>query len=259
MDTYRPRGRRGTRPRPFGSVRRAPLAVTAASILAGAALVLAVPDLRHAVTLAASGDLQGLHRLFQGLGTRGAALLFALILVHAVVWYPTELVTATAGLAYGFLPGLALALGGWLASGLLSYGLGRTVGEPLARLAFGERRVRALGEALHRRGVAPLLAARLIPIVPFSLTGYVAGALRVSLWRFAWTTVVGYLPLCAVVTYLGAESRSLSSGDPRLWFGVGAILALLLASRVLRRHLGSAGHDGEAPADTSAKPEPSSL
>jgi uncharacterized membrane protein YdjX (TVP38/TMEM64 family) len=231
------------------------LTATAASVAAGAVLVLAVPDLRHAVTLAASGDLHGLHRLFQGLGAAGAALLLGLILVHAVVWYPTELVTATAGLAYGFLPGLALALGGWVVSAMLSYALGRTVGEPVARLLFGARRVEAFSQAVIRRGVPPLLAARLVPIVPFSLTGYVAGAVRVPLWRFAWTTVVGYLPLCALVAYLGAESRTLSTGDPRLWLGVGAIVALLVATRGLRRLLVPATTH-ETPIEATGDPEP---
>ena len=64
-------------------------------------------------------------------------------------------------------------------------------------------------------GVTLLLAARPIPIFPFSITGYAAGAARVGLWRFTWTTGVGYLPLTVAVAYLGSGAQSLSVGVRR--------------------------------------------
>jgi uncharacterized membrane protein YdjX (TVP38/TMEM64 family) len=94
-----------------------------------------------------------------------------------------------------------------------------------------------------RGGVSLLLLMRLIPLVPFSLTGYVAGAARVPVWRFGWTTAVGYLPLTALVAYLGSQSRSLSLGDPRLWLAVGAILLLLGAGRLLRNRVPFSAQD----------------
>jgi uncharacterized membrane protein YdjX (TVP38/TMEM64 family) len=221
--------------------RRVDIGVGLASIGLGAAIVLAVPELRHAVSLSLHGDLEGLRHLFLGLGAWGVALLVALMLVHAVVFYPTEVLTATAGLVYGFLPGLALVTVGWLVSALLAYLLGRTVGEPLARLLFGARRFAAFERAVKRGGVPLLLAARLVPLVPFSMTGYVAGAVRVPLWRFGWTTVVGYLPLTTLMAYLGSRSRSLSPGDPRLWIGLALMILMLGAAQVLRPRVSSSG------------------
>lgn len=210
---------------------RRELALALASIVVGACLVAAVPALRHGVAHALSGDLGGLREQFRGLGAAGLALLLALMLAHAVLFYPTEVVTATAGFVYGFLPGLAFALGGWIASALLAYLLGRTVGAPLIRVVFGERRFAELERAVARGGRTLLLALRLIPIVPFSLTGYVAGAVRVRLWRFTWTTVVGYLPLTALVVYLGSQAKSLSASDPRVWVAAAVILVLLAVAR----------------------------
>jgi membrane protein implicated in regulation of membrane protease activity len=43
-------------------------------------------------------------------------------------------------------------------------------------------------------------------VVPFALLGYAAGATHVSLWRFSWTTVIGYLPLTIAVAYLGSRA-----------------------------------------------------
>lgn len=213
------------------SAGRRELALALAGILLFAGIVAAVPDLRHAVGHALSGDLGGLRREFRALGAEGVGLLLALILAHAVLFYPTEIVTATAGFVYGFLPGLALALGGWILSGLLAYLLGWAIGRPLIGAVLGERRAEELERLVERGGPTLLLALRLIPIVPFSLTGYLAGATRVRLWRFTWTTAVGYLPLTAIVAYLGAEAKSLSASDPRVWIAAAALAALLAAAR----------------------------
>jgi uncharacterized membrane protein YdjX (TVP38/TMEM64 family) len=213
-------------------------------IVLSAVLVLLVPDLRHAASLALAGDLDGLRVQFRGLGASGVALLLALMLAHAVLFYPTEIVTATAGFVYGFGPGLALVTGGWLASALLAYLLGWAIGRPLISLVAGSRRVTSLERAVERGGTSLLLSARLIPIVPFSLVGYVAGTVRVPLWRFGWTTLIGYLPLTIIVAYLGSRAKTLSLSDP-VWLAVAVLVALLAGARLAglgRMLTGRTGH-----------------
>jgi uncharacterized membrane protein YdjX (TVP38/TMEM64 family) len=156
------------------------------------------------------------------------------MLAHAIVFYPSEIVTATAGYVYGFAPGLAFVVVGWLLGALLSYALGASVGRPLLRSVLGRRFTR-LEHGMERGGISLLLSARLIPVVPFALVGYAAGATRVGVWRFAWTTVVGYLPLTTAVTYLGSRAQTLSTRDPLVWVAAGAVVALIVVHWVLRR------------------------
>ena len=101
----------------------------------------------------------------------------------------------------------------------------------------GERRLEEGARLVERGGVTALLAARLVPIVPYSAVGYVAGAAQVPLWRFAWTTVVGSVPLCAAVVYLGQRLDSLSPTDPGVLVAVGAFLLLLVGGRVLAQRV----------------------
>jgi len=91
--------------------------------------------------------------------------------------------------------------------------------------------------AVERGGVTLLLAMRLIPIVPYSLFSYAAGSARVPLWRFTWTSVVGYLPLTVVFVYLGSRLEELSPTDPFLWLGAAVIVALLVLARLYLRRL----------------------
>ena len=109
-------------------------------------------------------------------------------------------------------------------SGLLAYWLGRIAGRPLAVRLAGEKRVASAEGLIDRSGAPALLLSRLVPFVPFSLVGYLAGAARVPVWRYTWTTLVGVMPITAAATYLGHALDDLSASDPLLWVAVGVIV-----------------------------------
>jgi uncharacterized membrane protein YdjX (TVP38/TMEM64 family) len=202
-----------------------------------AAVVAVVPALRDAVGNVLSGDAGELRQELRDLGPAGALVLLALMLVHAVLPFPSELVNAAAGFVYGFWIAFPLALFGWLLSALATYAIGRTAARPALQRFVGEERIEEGARIVERGGITALLAARLVPIVPYSAVGYVAGAARVPIWRFAWTTLVGSAPLCAAVVYLGNRLDSLSPTDPGLLVAVGAFVLLLVGGRALTQRV----------------------
>ncbi|HEX8690604.1 MAG TPA: VTT domain-containing protein [Solirubrobacterales bacterium] len=216
-----------------------PSLLAVASTLAGiavlAALVLAVAPLRDAFAAAVSGDTEEVRNRLDDLGLAGPLLILALALIHAVVFYPAEIVDAAAGFVYGFFPALALVMTGWLLSGLLCFAIGRSVARPLLDRWFGTERFERTEAAIERGGVTLLIAVRLIPIVPFSLTSYAAGAARVPLWRFLWTTALGYLPITALSVYFGTQLEGLEPTDPLVLASALALLALLLGGHWFAR------------------------
>jgi uncharacterized membrane protein YdjX (TVP38/TMEM64 family) len=208
---------------------------TIAAIALAAVVVAAVGPLRDAVGHAVHGDVHGLRSELRGLGATGAAVLVGLILIHAVVLFPAEIVNATAGLVYGFAIALPLVMVAWLASAMIAYWLGMVAGRPLALRLAGEERVAVAERVIERGGAPALLVSRLIPFVPYSLVGYLAGAARVPIWRYAWTSFVGILPITAAATYLGHALGDLSASDPLLWAAL-AVIALLMAASVHVAH-----------------------
>lgn len=192
-------------------------------------LVLAVPDLRDAFAAAIRGDTEEVRREIDGLGVAGPLLILALCLIHSVVFYPAEIVDAAAGFVYGFFPALALVMTGWLLNGVICWAIGRSVARPLLDRWFGPERFERVEAMIERGGPTLLLALRLIPILPFSLVSYAAGAARVPAWRFLWTTALGYLPITAISVYFGTRLEGLSLTDPLVFGSAGALLALLLA------------------------------
>jgi uncharacterized membrane protein YdjX (TVP38/TMEM64 family) len=203
------------------------IGITLAGIILLVLLVVAVEPLREAVTAAWQGDTAEVRHQIDRLGAAGPLLILALALLHSVVFYPAEIVDAAAGFAYGFFPALALVMTGWLLNGLICWAIGHRVARPLLDRWFGEERFERVERAIERGGPTLLLAMRLIPILPFSIVSYAAGAARVPIWRFVWTTALGYLPITAIAVYFGTRLEGLSLTDPLVFGSALARLALL--------------------------------
>lgn len=214
----------------------AEIAITLAGIGAMALVVVLVDPLRDSVSALVQGDHDEVRDQIDRLGFWGPVLILVLCLLHSVVFYPAEVVDAAAGFAYGFFPALALVTVGWLLNGLVCWAVGRSVARPLLDRWFGTERFERAERSIERGGPTLLMAMRLIPILPFSIVSYAAGAARVPLGRFLWTTALGYLPITALSVYFGTRLEGLSLTDP-LVLGSGlALLALLGAGHwVMRR------------------------
>jgi uncharacterized membrane protein YdjX (TVP38/TMEM64 family) len=208
------------------------VAITVAGIVVGVGVALAIPSLRHAMSDAIHGDTAAIRHDLSG-NAGGVLLVVWLALVHVIVWYPAEILDAAAGYVFGFGVGFPVVLGSWVISGWASYALGRHFARPVLYRVAGEERFVQIEHLIERGGALALIGARLIPIMPFSLMGYVCGAARVPLVRFTWTTVVGYAPITAYFTYVGSRLEGFSIGDPILWIGGGALLLGLAGVRFL--------------------------
>jgi uncharacterized membrane protein YdjX (TVP38/TMEM64 family) len=214
----------------------AEIGITLAGIAVLAAIVVAVDPLRDAAAAAIQGDHDEVRDQIDRLGVGGPLLILVLALLHSVVFYPAEIVDAAAGYAYGFWAAMALVMAGWLLNGLVCWAIGHRVARPLLDRWFGEERFERAERSIERGGATLLIAMRLIPILPFSIVSYAAGAARVPLWRFVWTTLVGYLPITAISVYFGTRLEGLSLTDPLVLGSALALLALLGAGHwVMRR------------------------
>jgi uncharacterized membrane protein YdjX (TVP38/TMEM64 family) len=227
------------------------IAVTLIGIAVLVGLAFVIDPLHEAVKAALQGDNDEVRHQIDRLGAAGPLLILALTLLHAVVFYPAEIVDAAAGYAYGFFPAMALMTVSWVLSGLICWAVGGRVARPLFDRWFGASRFERVERAIERGGPSLLIAMRLIPILPFSIVSYAAGAARVPAWRFVWTTAVGYLPITAIAVYFGTRLEGLSFTDPLVWGSAVALLALLaVGHRAARRTNASAARSesGKLPA-----------
>jgi uncharacterized membrane protein YdjX (TVP38/TMEM64 family) len=226
-------------PEAAGDAHRVPwveigITLAACALLAG--LILLIPALRHAAVAAVHGETSQVRREIKSLGAAGPLIIIGLSAIHSVIPYPAEIVNAAAGFAYGFFGGLGIVVVGWMISAVVCYWFGAGVARPLLARWFGEERFSRYERMVERGGVTLLIALRLLPIVPFSLISYAAGAARVPFHRYCWTTAVGFLPITALAVYLGTRLEGISADDPAV---IGALLAavvlILVANWIIRR------------------------
>ena len=216
-----------------------------------AILILAIDPLRSGIGDAVTGNTDQLRGDLRGLGVGGALITLMLALAHVVVWYPAEILDAAVGYVYGFWVGLPLIMLGWLLNGLVAYWVGRHAARPLLYRFVGRARFTRLEHTVEAGGVTLLLGMRLVPVIPFSFFSMAAGAARVDLLTFVWTTAVGYLPLTVIFVYLGSRLETLSPTDPLLWIGAAVLIGLLALTHVLhRRWTGTASAVGQSELDT---------
>lgn len=163
-------------------------------------------------------------------------------LAHALVTttpLPRTAFTLAAGLMFGPVWGLGLAVAASMVSALLGFAIARRLGgEAIARL--GPERVRLLEQRLSRRELLTVTSTRLVGL-PFAPLNYTLGVTSVSWRAYLLGTIVGLIPGTAAVVLLGDAVTGGASPAMIAILGVTATLGaagILVSARGERRRAG---------------------
>jgi uncharacterized membrane protein YdjX (TVP38/TMEM64 family) len=129
----------------------------------------------------------------------------AFLAAHIVVTvfpFPRTAFTLAAGLLFGPLLGVAIGVVASTISAVIALLLVRAAGWQLSRLVRHPR-VDVLDARLRERGWPTILSMRMIPVVPFSVLNYAAGASAVRVVPYTLASAFGLLPGTAAVVILG--------------------------------------------------------
>ncbi|MFC4604606.1 TVP38/TMEM64 family protein [Rhodococcus kronopolitis] len=127
-------------------------------------------------------------------------------LVHVVVTVapvPRTLFTLAAGVLFGSLSGILLAVAATTVSAALALLLVRAVGRDVVAAHLTHPSVQRVDDRLARRGWLAVGSLRLIAPVPFSVLNYCAGVSSIRFWPFVVATLVGVVPGTVGVVLLG--------------------------------------------------------
>lgn len=177
-------------------------------------------------------------------------------LAHVVVTifpFPRTAFTLSAGLLFGPLLGVSLAVVASTVSAIVALLLVRAAGLQLNRLV-SHPRVEMVDARLRQRGWPTVLSMRMIPAVPFSVLNYAAGASAVRPVPFAIASFVGLLPGTAAIVILGDALTG--NVSPLLFLVSAATASLGVAGLVyeVRSHRRSERPAPEAPSQPVVTP-----
>lgn len=195
-------------------------------------------------------DVRLLRDQVDAAGPWGAVVFVAGYALLCLLPAPKALLTALGGLLFGWWLGALLSWVAALAGAAVAFGLGRALGrDAVDRLTRG--RVERADRLLSDHGFGAVLAARLTPVLPFTVINYAAGLTGVQWRHYAMGSALGMVPGSLAYAALGAWGT-----DPwGIFAGVAALVTLVALGGLLGRRL--LGHDDDAMSSSTADAEES--
>jgi uncharacterized membrane protein YdjX (TVP38/TMEM64 family) len=127
-----------------------------------------------------------------------------MVLQALVAPLPAFVITFANGLVFGWGWGALLSWSSAMAGAALCFWLARALGRPaVERLAGGGAALDGADRFFARHGNRAILAARLLPFVPFDAVSYGAGLTSTGFGPFLVATGLGQLPATLLYSWLG--------------------------------------------------------
>lgn len=166
----------------------------------GGAAVLAALAL---VVLVLSGGLPDVRGMVAEAGVWAPVLFLLLQAVITAAPVPRTVFTVAAGVLFGSIAGVVLALTGTALAAMTAYGLVRLVGGRVAERYADHSVVTWVRSRLEHGGLLAMVSIRLIPAVPFAPLNYALALARAPFPQYVLATVLGVLPGTVAVVVLG--------------------------------------------------------
>ncbi|MBN8727714.1 MAG: TVP38/TMEM64 family protein [Xanthomonadales bacterium] len=156
----------------------------------------------------------------------------AVFMVGGLVMFPITWMTAATMIVFGPWLGGVLAMIGGLLDAWLVYELGRLLPADLFDRWFGER-----GQRLRARvvghGLIAMIVLRLVPVAPYSVVSFLAGAARLGRRDFLIGSAVGMVHDVILYGVFAERARAvLLDPHPLAFVGLVAAVVLLIASSI---------------------------
>jgi uncharacterized membrane protein YdjX (TVP38/TMEM64 family) len=168
---------------------------------------LFIPSFRDLIiNIFSSEGLEDLKNYIESLGYWGPFFAVFLMVLHSIVFIPSEIILFANVYIYGFTLGLLYTWIGSMLGAYLSFYLARFFGRPLVEKFVSKEKLDKFDQWFTRNGTFGLFILRLIPIFSFNLLNYGAGLVSMTFWQFTWSTAIGIIPPMIVMAWLYINS-----------------------------------------------------
>jgi uncharacterized membrane protein YdjX (TVP38/TMEM64 family) len=205
------------------------------------------------LAVASAGDLsaEGVRRWVQDAGVWAPVAFVLLSATLTVAFFPGPLLAGASGLLFGTALGFPLSLCAAVLGASAAFLLARAAGRDAAERVAGPR-VKAVRDAISRRGFLSVLYARIVPGVPYNLVNYAAGLTGIRLGVFAGATALGAAPRAFAYTALGGSLDDL--GSPEAIAAIVVLVVMALGGLIALRRSGSAAGSSSRASRTAGRP-----
>jgi phospholipase D1/2 len=201
--------------------------ILAGSTIVGLGALAAIWRFTPLADYLTSDEIRSWARALRRVPWAPAALVFAYT-PASLVMFPTPVLTLFAVIAFGAWTGAAYALGGIMLSAFALYVVGRYVRYEKVR-KFASRGVDTARDLAHDHGIMTIIAANLMPVPPFGVQCFIAGAVRMKFWEFALGNLISRAPGVIVAALFARELLAALDDDSPVnyWLLAPAALAFI--------------------------------
>jgi uncharacterized membrane protein YdjX (TVP38/TMEM64 family) len=156
-----------------------------------------------AVLLARGSDVAAVQQAVRGAGVWAPAVFVLLQVAVTVAPVPRTVFTVAAGVLFGSVTGVLLAVAATTAAAVVAFWLVRLAGRRFVARQADRAAVAWVRARLERRGLLAVVSLRLIPVLPFAVMNYASGLSGVRFAPYLLGSVLGVLPGTAAMVVLG--------------------------------------------------------
>ena len=131
------------------------------------------------------------------------ALFWLLYVVITQFPLPRTIMTVSAGILFGTVAGIGIAITATTVSAVISLLLVRFMFRDFVAPRLTHPAVETINKRLEQRGWAAVASLRMVAFIPFSIMNYAAALTRVPVVPFALATLVGSLPGTVITVLFG--------------------------------------------------------
>ncbi|WP_377887771.1 TVP38/TMEM64 family protein [Alkalihalobacillus sp. R86527] len=162
--------------------------------------------------LFSTSGLEDLKAFMLGLGNWGPIVAIFLMVLHSIIFIPSEIILFANVYIFGLTFGLIYTWIGSMLGAYLSFYLARLFGRPLVLKVISDDKLAKFDNWFKKNGLFGLFLLRLVPLFSFNLLNYGAGLISITLWQFTWTTALGIIPPMFIMAWLYMNSMQSSLG-----------------------------------------------
>lgn len=145
------------------------------------------------------------------LGELGAIAFIILYIIATIAFLPGSILTLGGGVVFGVVLGSLYVFIGAAIGATLAFLVGRYIARDwVAAKIQGNKKFRAIDEAVGREGLKIVLLTRLSPVFPFNLLNYAYGVTKVSLKDY-FIGSVGMIPGTILYVYIGSLAGNIAT------------------------------------------------
>jgi len=209
-------------------IRTAIIAIWAIAIIT--AVLLIGPDrLIHIYSTIRPGNIRHIVLSF---GALSPVVFIFLNFIRPFTFLPVTPFTIAGGFIFGHFYGLLFSLIGTMLSAVLTFSLSRYLfRDQIKRWLKG--RYDGVDKGFESSGIVMIAAARVIPIIPFDVIGYIAGISNITFLDYMIGSLIGEFPGAFVLTMLGSNLGRI--GTPVFYFSLVLFILLMAAPEIFKR------------------------